>query len=304
MKIWVCMYDLNPVDPRFKPRAGALIKAEWALEQIGYSDLHPWPEFGDAALPEHLLSLRAVQPTPLAKRSLDFNYIDREFRLRKKNAFAGLILPRSHRLVTDIRTLDSRVLNEWHKAGFTHLKVKMGHDLAAETEILLQLVYVSPLFWRIDLNGKLSAAHFGSWWESLGADVHARIDLVEDPTAADPVTVEGPWANDWYAQARAKIRIVKPAREEATELSRYDRFIFTHAMDHTLGQACAAWSAARFYSDHPKKMDICGLAAPELYAPDAFANEWLCAGPRLKPTTGTGFGFDEILNGLKWERLV
>jgi O-succinylbenzoate synthase len=212
MKIWIHKYQLNPADRRFKPRVGALVKAEWALSQTGYSDLHPWPEFGEAPLDEHIESLRKVAFTPLAENSLEFNYIDREYRLTKRNAFAGLIPPRSHRLVTDLRKTDAKALSEWHKAGYTHLKVKMGDDLSAETDLLVQLVYASPLMWRIDLNGKLNASDFTAWWKSLGEDVKARIDFIEDPTGGEQLKIAGPWANDWKIQERAQIRILKPAR--------------------------------------------------------------------------------------------
>lgn len=304
MKIWIHKYTLNPVDRRFKPRPGVLVKAEWALEQTGYSDLHPWPEFGEQPLEEHIESLRKVQFTPLAENSLEFNYIDREYRLNKKNAFAGLIPPRSHRLVTDMRKLDPKTLGEWHKAGFSHIKVKMGDQLDAETELLLQLVYSTPLLWRIDLNGKLTAADFTAWWKKLGDEVKQRIDLVEDPTNGEELKLVGPWANDWKKQERAQIRILKPAREGIEELAKYSRLIFTHGMDHPLGQACAAWAASRFYAAHPKKMDVCGLAAPSLYEPNEFSKEWMCEGPRMKPTVGMGFGFDALLAGLKWDRIL
>jgi|GEM_PF-4544284 len=304
MKIWIHKYQLNPVDGRLRPRVGALVKAEWALAQTGFSDLHPWPEFGEPELDVHIESLRKVQFTRLAENSLEFNYIDREYRLTKKNAFAGLIPPRTHRLVTNIRTLDSKTLAEWQKAGYSHLKVKMGSDLGAETEALKTLIRATPLMWRIDLNGKLSAADFTQWWKSLSEEVKARIDLIEDPTSGEQLKMAGPWANDWKVQSQAQIRILKPAREGIEELAKYSRLIFTHGMDHPLGQACATWAASRFYAHHPKKMDVCGLASPGLYEPDDFSKAWQCEGPRMKATTGTGFGFDALLAGLKWERVL
>ncbi len=141
MKIWIHRYELLPVDRRFNARAGALVKVEWALNQIGFSDLHPWPEFGEPALEEHIESLRQIKFTTLAENSMQFNYMDRELRLSKRNAFTGLILPRAHRLVTDIATLNAQVLNEWHRAGYSHIKVKMGHDLVNETEALIGLAF-------------------------------------------------------------------------------------------------------------------------------------------------------------------
>ncbi|NJL26165.1 MAG: hypothetical protein HC902_14095 [Calothrix sp. SM1_5_4] len=172
MKVWIHRYELVPKE-EFKglsPRAGALLKVEWASQQIGYSDLHPWPEFGEPPLDEHLSSLASVQFTKLAARSMEFNYTDREFRLRKKSAFAGVILPRSHKLVCDLSSsssLSAQLLNDWQAQGYSHLKVKMGGDLKAETEALVQFAYSTTLLWRIDFNGKLSAAEFAGWWNGL-----------------------------------------------------------------------------------------------------------------------------------------
>lgn len=304
MKIWVHRYQLVPLDKRFKPRDGALVKVEWAHEQLGYSDLHPWPEFGEAPLDEHVKSLAGLQMTPLAENSLEFNYIDREYRLNKKNAFGGLILPRAHRLVTDIHKLEALELREWQKQGFSHVKVKMGEDLAAETSALIEMAYATSLMWRLDFNGKLKADEFTDWWHKLDNAVKARVDFIEDPTGGEQLKIPGPWANDWLMQGRAQIRILKPARESLEELAKYDRMVFTHGMDHTLAQASAAWAAGRFYSSHPRKMEVCGLAAPAIYEPDEFSKLWSNEGPRLKPTVGPGFGFESILASLSWERIL
>src|SRR5262245_36435950 len=137
MKVWVHGYQLTPKVPAGTPRKGALLKVEWALGQIGYSDLHPWPEFGEAPLDAHLEQLSSMKFSRLAEVSLEFNYIDREFRLMKRNAFLGLIIPRSHKLVVDIGAVRGQDLNHWEKEGYSHVKVKMGRDLVAETAALL-----------------------------------------------------------------------------------------------------------------------------------------------------------------------
>lgn len=304
MKIWVHPYTLKPRLASVAPRMGALVKVEWALHQVGYSDLHPWPEFGEAKLDVHIDSLAKVEFTKLAEISMEFNYIDRECRLHKRNAFLGMILPRSHRLVFEIEKMEPQTLSQWQKEGFTHIKVKMGQNLKAETEAFTQLAYSTSMLWRIDMNGRLNETEFLKWWQNLDEAVRARIDFVEDPVKDEQLKIQGPWADDWFKQKLAKVRIVKPAREAAEELVPFDRVVFTHGLEHPLGQACAAWSAAHFYGQHPKKMEVCGLAASDVYEPDEFSKAWHCEGPRLKPTTGTGFGFDGLLESVKWERIL
>ncbi len=303
MKVWVHGYQLTPRTNIGPQRRGALLKVEWAMGQIGYSDLHPWPEFGEAPLDAHLEALAAMKFTRLAEVSLEFNYIDREFRLMKRNAFLGLIIPRSHRLVLDITAVKGQDLGEWEKQGYSHIKVKMGRDFPAETQALLELAYSSHISWRLDFNGKMNATQFTEWWKALDEDVKRRIDFVEDPIGEGVLKIEGPWANDWFKADRARVRVIKPAREGIDDVGSFNRIVFTHGLDHSFGQACAAWTAGKFYAAHPRKVEVCGLSAGDAYEPDDFSSRWTSAGPRMKPTTGLGFGFDDLLESIKWERL-
>ncbi len=303
MKIWTHRYRLEPREPKNKAREGALVKCEWFAGQMGYSDLHPWPEFGEPELAVHLRSLKELQFTPLADASMEFNYQDREYRLKKRSAFLGLILPRSHRLVFDIEQLTPEKLGLWKEQGFSHIKVKMGRNLKAETDILVGMIYSTKLMWRVDFNGRVPIQDFTQWWAGLDAAVKTRIDFIEDPVGSGELKVAGPWANDWTKQARAQVRIVKPARERSEDVAKFDRVIFTHGLDHPLGQATSLWAAAKFYSQHPRKMEVCGLAATDFFLPNAFSQVWNCEGPRMKPAEGTGFGFDEQLAAVAWEPL-
>jgi O-succinylbenzoate synthase len=304
MKIWAHRYELVPKVKGFRARQGVLLKVEWAVGQVGYSDLHPWPEFGEPALDTHLVSLSEMKFTRLAELSLEYNYIDREYRLLKRNAFLGLILPRSHKLVFDVTDVEADQLREWEEAGFSHIKVKMGEHLKEETDALVNLAFSTKMLWRIDMNARLSETEFTSWWKSIDDAIKARLDFIEDPISEGQLSLSGPWANDWKQQARARVRILKPARESIDDLHTYDRVIFTHGLDHPMGQAASAWVAAKFYSRHPKMTEVCGLAGADVYERDSFSKVWFCEGPRLKPTSGSGFGFDEILENLSWERIL
>ncbi|HMN69113.1 MAG TPA: hypothetical protein PKC28_11285 [Bdellovibrionales bacterium] len=304
MKIWCHRYALKSRDGKRPARVGALLKIEWVMNQVGYSDLHPWPEFGEPELDAHLESVAKLQFTPLADISVEFNYLDRDFRLRNRNAFAGLILPRAHRLSFDWRDLDLPALSALQRQGFTHLKVKMGRDLKAESEFLVNMAYATTLMWRIDMNGRLSADEFTAWWQALDPAVRKRVDFVEDPIGEGRLKIGGPWARDWTDVSPALIRVLKPVREKLTELSSFNRVIFTHGLDHSFGQACALWTASRYYADHPKRLEVCGLASPGIYEADEFSRVWDCPGPRLKPPPGLGFGFDDVLGSVKWEQIL
>ena len=304
MKIWTSPYELAHKSKAKKPRRGALLKVEWAIGQVGYSDLHPWPEFNEPELEQHIESLKKLQFTPLVENSLEFNYIDREYRLLKQNAFTGMILPRAHKLVSDVRKLALPTVQDWAKQGFSHLKIKIGTDLQAETDAFLKLARGTNVQWRLDFNGKLKEEEFVEWWERLEFVVKTRVDFIEDPIGQGELKISGPWANDWLKQKQGRIRIIKVAREPIEDLAQYDRIVFTHGMDHPFAQAYTLWAAGRFYSQHPKKTEVCGLAAPDFYEQNAFSSEWSCEGPRMKATTGTGFGFDQILESQSWQQVL
>lgn len=284
MKLWIHRYVLNA-------HSGSLVRAQWANGTVGYSDLHPWPEFGEENLDSHLQSIRTGQCTSLVRNSLRFNQIDGGLRAQGKSAFEGLVLPRAHRLVRDVRTLNPMLLVEWQKEGFTHLKVKMGDALADETVILTRLAKASSFKWRIDFNGKLSAGVFSEWWGILDPALKMKIDFVEDPTSGEQLSISGPWANDWYKQKSARIGIVKPARESVDDIPLYDRLIFTHSLDHPIAQACAVWTAAQYFAGHPSKIEVCGLSGA-------------VEGPQMTAIPGTGFGYDQMLRDMEWEQIL
>ncbi|MGE4132123.1 MAG: hypothetical protein AB7F86_10835 [Bdellovibrionales bacterium] len=305
MKIWVHGYELNPVQhsPQKSPRQGALLKVEWALGQVGYSDLHPWPEFGEESLDRHLEALAEMRLSRLIEISLEFNYIDREFRLLRRNAFLGMIIPRSHFLIPNILEVSEDDLRQVYAKGYTHIKVKMGRDWPHEVVKLQQMLRVSNFRWRLDFNGQVSQENLAAWWSDLKADLKVKIDFIEDPVADGHPRIQGPWASDWIQTDGAQIRVMKPAREGVEEAVTTGRVIFTNSLEHTFGQACAAWAAAHYYMQHPKKTEICGLSTENIYERDEFSRAWSSVGPRMRPTPGLGFGFDDLLESCKWERI-
>lgn len=307
MKVWTHRYELVSTQAGRRTRNGVLLKVDWASNEVGYSDLHPWPEFGEPALEHHLLSLGGSELTPLVELSLEYNWLDREFRKRHRNAFLGLALPRSHKLVGDLKFINQNDLSMWQKAGFTHLKIKLGDRIDDETAALTRVVNTSDFQLRLDLNAKLSCAEFTAWWSQLDDGLKAKIDFIEDPTGDRPLTFAGPWANDWKVQELATVTVLKPVRESVAQIEKAksrQRVVFTHGLDHPLGQAAALWAAADFYRRHPEKAEVGGFAAADIYEPNEFSAVWHCPGPLMKPPSGTGFGFNKILESLTWERIL
>lgn len=307
MKVLTHRYELVPTDSKRRLRQGALLKVEWESGEVGYSDLHPWPEFGEPELEEHLEGLSKSEFTPLVELSLEYNWLDREFRKRHRNAFLSLALPRSHKLVADLLSVSDGDLASWQKIGFTHLKIKIGDRLPDESKMLKWIVSRSEFLLRLDLNAKLSSAEFTAWWNEIDNHLKSKIDFIEDPTGDKALTFAGPWANDWKVQELGTVTVVKPVRESLEQIAMEKtrkRVVFTHGLDHPLGQAAALWAAADFYRKHPEKMEVGGFAAPDIYEPNEFSALWHCKGPVMKPTPGTGFGFNKILESLIWERVL
>ena len=296
-------YELRPRAGLMGVRQGALLRVDWSAGRVGFADLHPWPEFGDTPLESHLEDLPRGELSPLVERALIFARVDAELRRQGRNAFLGLALPTSHRLVTNLIDVNEAQLAAWRDEGFTSVKVKLGRNLVEETERLKRLSLSSNVRWRLDFNGRPSVPEFTTWWRALSPRVRASIDFVEDPCAGE-LSIRGPWADDWSAQPAAEVRVVKPAREDVADVGPYRRIVFTHALDHTFGRACALWSAARHYQTHPHLREAGGLASFDAYQPDAFSVAWPNPGPRLVPTTGPGFGFGELLRELTWKSLT
>lgn len=304
MKIWIHSYQLQPAKQAGgQPRSGALLKVEWEPNEFGYSDLHPWPEFGEEPMDVQIESLASADFTKLCEISLQFNSIDREYRVRQRNAFLGMALPRSHRLVLNAYELTDENLKRWFEEGFTHIKLKVGSSDKADVEAFERWATQSPFRWRLDFNGRRTGDDFLKWWRNLDETIQKSVDFIEDPSFTDEIQEPGPWADDWHRQSGSSVKVIKPAREDAETSAAYSRIVFTHSLDHPLGQASALWAAAQFYREYPELTEVCGLAVPDVYKDDPFQNLWSCSGPVMKPTPGNGFGFDEMLRSLDWMRV-
>ncbi|MBI4126189.1 MAG: hypothetical protein HY465_01725 [Deltaproteobacteria bacterium] len=312
MKLCAAPYELvfrRPIPARWdRVRCGALLRLEEPSLGIGFADCHPWAERGDEPLDRQLALLAKGKTTPLTERSLFFARIDAAARKNKRNLFDGLTIPSSHRLVMKPA---ENVFEEARREGFSVVKVKLGDDLA-------RTIPDVALKWRFDF-GSAKRKTVESFLSKASSSLRASIDFLEDPFPYDgevweefskqyDVSLARDRDVQWAELAGVRVIIIKPAvvnpiplMDIAHKTNR--RVVFTSYLDHPLGQMTAAYSAALGARNFPGVVDTCGLLSHEVYEPNAFSECLQRKGPALLPPSGTGFGFDEVLEGLKWREL-
>lgn len=329
MHIWSSSYRLQarqPLSDRMKgrrEREGALVKIE-TEEGVGYADLHPWPELGDAPLAEQLHSLNSPEPLPLARRALTWAEFDRRARSRGVSVFSGLRLPENHRLISDREAeMSSRGLEDLWQAGFRTLKIKMGSDWRAEVRALSERASDLRSFrLRLDFNGQLAASDFFEFCEALPLVVREAIEFIEDPVGGDmsawnsvvvrspvPIALDRKATPDLVQTSLAQWLIWKPAAEAESCVADWcavrgeaARISVTSYLDHPLGQMAAAFGASRLL-EQGRSIGTCGLASHLNYEKTEFTECLTMHGATLYPPVGTGFGFDEILSRQNWRKL-
>ena len=288
MNIWYWRYELVPrrrlsaiaVDA---PRQGALVRID-----DGIADVHPWPELGDAPIDSQLDHLRHGQATPLTRRSLAMARVDGGARRAGRSLFEGLSVPPSH----------------WPLAAgdvpepFDTVKVKMSPGTRLDPALARYRL-------RLDFNGTMDSASFLLFAAALPADVRRSIDFVEDPCPYDAVTWRDVRGRTGLRLALDRnegeegvdVLVVKPAVQELPRTSR--EVVITSYMDHPVGQLGAAFVAATSGTSA-----TCGLITNVLYESDPFLERMQLDATRLVPPSGTGIGFDDLLEKLPWRKLT
>lgn len=301
-------------------REGALLRVRFEGDMTGYADLHPWPEFGHPPLGQQLESLGSDNPAALARIALRHARADAAARHAGISLFAGLPSVRSHALFTDWTETPRDAFARCAADGYAAAKLKVGLDPEGEAGALNKLSGLG-IRWRLDANARFSAGGLAAWLGQLAPAAQANIEFLEDPCAYHP----SQWADlssrtglelaaDWEAPRveppwpGAGIAVIKPASQDAFPLALAAahagmEIVVTHSMDHPLGRAAALWTAMRLRQRHGDLVRDGGLQGAGLYEQDAFSAAIAERGPEAVPPAGTGFGFDEILSGLKWEPL-
>lgn len=308
-------------------RHGALLRTRMPDGAPGYADCHPWAELGDLPLGEQLQRLARGETTDLTRASLAFAAMDAQARVQGRSLWDGLIVPPSHCLLPGLGEGGWDALEAAFADGFTHIKVKVGRDIPAETRRLRDLSgflasaalpHGARPRLRLDCNEALAAAQFADTFGALGA-LKPFLDFVEDPCPFDAAqwdalstqtgiafAVDRAMSED-ATQGWRGVQVHKPARSGPAVPARAlfphsGRTVVTSYLDHPLGQLCAAWVAARLPPVEPRETH--GLVSHRVYAPTPFSERLGGHGPVLDLPGGTGFGFDDELGALDWSSLT
>jgi len=319
------LIDQKPLISRYRLRARGFMNAisnrrdfEGALIQIdgGYGCIHPWPELGDPTLEKCLADLAGPRRWPIVRRAVRCAEYDRAARNYDGSLFEEMEVPASHATLAKGDAADVALAVE---AGFTTVKLKAGRDLAAERKFLETMAAEFPaLRWRLDFNESIELEEVTEFLMALSDKTRAAIDFVEDPC---PFSESG-WAGlhqktrlklavDREAtpmSAAAQVMVIKPAVDEPfllgeAAISHNQRVVLTSYMDHPVGQAFAAWEAARLELQFPGLVGMCGLQTHHLFEPDAFTEALGPWSPEFKAPDGMGLGFDDLLAAQPWTRL-
>lgn len=321
--------SLNAVSQRRKFH-GALIKVN-----DGVGCMHPWPEFGDAPIDEQLKLLREGGTSKVIERVLRMAAVDGEARRRGVSLFDGLEIPLSHYSWDQNQPAKpqmQRVINEGWCAIKMKGSVNVGEVLqwleawSADFSSLSETMptEVRAPFLRLDFNSCLTASQFTHFMRAMPLNVREKIDFFEDPflydaaawsvvqqefgvrLACDKGLIRSEEASP--DECGYEVAVLKPGRREWRSIMAgippKVRIVMTSAMDHAIGQSFAAWDAAMAWRELGTRMDLCGLCTEHLFEKDAFFERLSSSGGKLSvDRSGTGLGFDDVLDKLKWEEL-
>jgi O-succinylbenzoate synthase len=110
------------------------------------------------------------------------------------------------------------------------------------------------------------------------------------------------------AVAGFDVAVLKPGRREwremTVDLPADVRIVMTSAMDHAIGQSFAAYEAALAWRELGPRLDLCGLSTQHLFESDDFFARLSARGGKLEvDRSGTGLGFDDVIEALPWQAL-
>ena len=328
INFWYSYYELSPSGllgalAGDHVRKGALLKVQWPNEKIGYADIFPWPELGDADIETQITALSKGKVSALVEQSIWLAKRDADLRVKGKNAFAGAAKVKNHYLISDLSKFTDNTMGNLRQAGFTTLKIKVGRDIEEEVAFVQRSLRQNPITIRLDFNARTNFQDYERFMTQLSQAERARIEYSEDPFPWDPeawkeASVFAPVAMDneyekvnWdklKGPPPFKVMVIKPARQDLDKtlkiVNKYAmRMVVTSAMDHPVGVAHACHVAAELKKFYPNTLLDCGCLTLKVYRPNEFFSRVQTNGPYLTGINGTGIGFDDLLTKVPWEPL-
>lgn len=292
LQLWVYYYALKR---KIKPNAvtvmstqrGALIKIQDEEGNEGFSDLCPWPDFGDSTLDEELAS-----QGPLYQRAMDLALLDLSARKDKKVLVTAEPV-RNNILISDFRDLKG----DFDFSNVT-VKIKGNEHVYDFAKFLVENASRFKTI-RIDFNNCISEFLFSEFIHLLSEDALKKIEYIEDPFF---------FHSDQWKQHSAKVklmldwkqaeeqnwpnRIWKPSREDKMQAQ---EFSLTSSMEHPVGLA----HGLHFAQKYPNKTH--GFLTLSQYEDSEFNQPFTVKGDQLiYQADGYGIGFTTLLNKLNW----
>lgn len=305
MKIFCSSYELRSIASK---RDGVLLKVDFGEGKVGYADCHVWPELGDLPLQKQLNLLSNEELTPITQYALEWARCDAE--ARDKNVPLVRKSCQSHYLITDLFSMNGEKLQTIAQQDFTHLKIKVGKDLANEVRLLKALFRDPPFKLRLDFNECLTATSFRRFLEDI-KELKQQMDFIEDPFPFHLEEWKAIQKEGWklacdrqtsravgYPESAA-VLVIKPA-VQSWERSPDQECVVTSYLGHPLGQMVAAYTASLV---DPLGKSRHGLLSHIVYEPTPFSKQLSWDHSSFKIPLGTGFCFDKELAQLTWSPL-
>lgn len=306
-----------------EPRSGALLKMEWPDKKVGYADIFPWPEFGDADIDTQLLALARGRISFLVEQAIWLGRKDAIMRSMGVNGLHGGTKIKNHFLITDFTTIADRHIADIKNAGFTTVKIKCGRNIHLEALFIQKLINQFALMVRVDFNSRLDFSNFQRFMGFFSQRDISKIEYIEDPFPYDtanwteasklvPLAVDFEYENvDWshIKSPPFKVIIIKPSRMDVDRaIGRCTTFNLkysvTSSLDHPVGIVHAAIVAGELRKNYGTYFLDSGCLSLRAYKSTEFNNKILVQGPYITQVTGLGIGFDDVLEGQDWQLLT
>lgn len=327
MKIYYSPYTLKPLQHLnnvtiMGDRKGVLLKIEWPDGLVGYSDLHPWPELGDATWEDQLAGVRQGAISPMLEQSIWLARKDAQLRKQDKNAFENVATIKNNYIISDIASEPEGLIDRLKADGFETVKIKVGRDLRKEAELISVLGRDGAFKLRLDFNAVGSWQTYERFMSSLDKVALTRVQYVEDPFPYDPqawteakrfapIAIDNQLSKVDLKKVQGKpfdVVILKPAKTDVNTTLHQSvihdfKIAVTSYMDHPVGVVHALAIASELKKAHPQRILDAGCMTIKLFQMDAYSAEVVTSGPFLKRPTGRGIGFDTLLQREPWAHL-